>query len=247
MNRCASKVGSGLLLLSLGAAWACEMNGDRVATGETRTESKTVELGSAKSVRAQLNMKAGELRIDGGATHLFNGEFTYNVAEWKPNVSYQVHDGVGNLEVEQPGSSNSSGNTRNDWNIQLSSQTPMELTVNMGAGRAELTLGGLALSRLELNIGAGETTVDLTGDWKKDLAAEIHGGVGKATIRLPRAVGVHVIAHGGLGKLDAGELRQQGDAYVNDLYGKSPVTLRVEVEGGVGEIRLESGGEGPGA
>jgi glycine cleavage system H lipoate-binding protein len=69
--------------------------------------------------------------------------------------------------------------------------------------------------------------------------------VGRATIRLPKEVGVHVVAQGGLGRINASDFRKQGDAYVNDQYGKSTVTLRLEVEGGVGEINLELGGEPP--
>ena len=223
------------------------MSGDRVTTGETRKESKTVALGAAQSVRVSLKMKAGELKVGGGAAQLLDADFTYNVPEWKPEVKYDVSGSVGNLEVEQPGSGSSTGNTQNDWDLRLSNKAPMEMTVNMGAGRATLTLSGLALSRLELNMGAGETTVDLTGDWKKDLSAQIHGGVGRATIRLPREVGVHVVAQGGLGAINAGGFQKQGDAYVNDQYGKSPVTLQIEVEGGVGEINLELGGVSPGA
>jgi hypothetical protein len=225
----------------------CDMSGDRVSAGETRTESKTVALGAAHSVRVSLNMKAGELKVGGGATQLLDADFAYNVREWKPEVTYEVSGGVGNLDVEQPGSASSTGNTRNDWDVHLNNKAPMEMTVNMGAGRATLTLTGLALSRLELNMGAGETTIDLTGDWKKDLSAQIHGGVGKATIRLPRDVGVHVVARGGLGSINASDFQKQGDAYVNDVYGKSPVTLQIEVEGGVGEIDLELGGEPPAA
>jgi hypothetical protein len=192
-------------------------------------------------------MKAGELKVGGGATQLMDADFTYNVSDWKPEVRYEVSGGVGNLEVEQPGSGSSTGNTRNDWDVHLNNKAPMEMTVNMGAGRATLTLSGLALSRLELNMGAGETTVDLTGNWKKYLSAQIHGGVGRATIRLPRDVGVHVVAQGGIGAINAREFHKQGDAYVNDAYGKSPVTLQIEVEGGVGEINLELGGEPPAA
>jgi hypothetical protein len=33
--------------------------------------------------------------------------------------------------------------------------------------------------------GAGETMVDLTGDYEQDLAANIEGGVGEATVRPP--------------------------------------------------------------
>ena len=247
MNTQWTNICRGWLLPVLVTICGCNMSGDRVSTGETRTDSKTVELGAAKSVQVSLNMKAGELKVGGGATDLMEAEFTYNVPEWKPETQYEVSGGVGNLEVLQPGSSSASGNTHNVWDVHLSKKAPMEMSVNMGAGRATLALGGLALSRLELNIGAGETTVDLTGNWKKDLSAQIHGGVGKATIRLPREVGVHVVAQGGLGSINASDFQKQGDAYVNDQYGKSPVTLRIEVEGGIGEINLELGGEPPAA
>jgi hypothetical protein len=192
-------------------------------------------------------MKAGELKVGGGTTQLLNADFTYNVAEWKPEVTYDVKGEVGSLEVDQHGSSTSSNDTKNSWDLRLSNDTPMELTVNMGAGRATLALGGMALSKLELNMGAGETIVDLTGHWKKNLSAHIQGGVGRATIRLPGEVGVHVVAHGGLGAINANGFRSQNDAYVNDAYGKSPVTLEIEVEGGVGEINLELSGEPPAA
>jgi hypothetical protein len=247
MNTHLTNLCRGLLLFAFVAMCGCNMGGDRVTTGETRKESKTVAIGAAQSVRVSLNMKAGELKVGGGATQLLDADFTYNVPEWKPEVRYDVSGAVGNLEVEQPGSGSSSGNTQNVWDLRLSNKTPMDLTANMGAGRATLTLAGLALSSLELNMGAGETTVDLAGDWKKDLSAQIHGGVGRATIRLPREVGVHVIAQGGLGAIHADGFQKQGDAYVNGQYGKSPVTLRIEVEGGVGEINLELAGEPPAA
>jgi len=247
MNTNLTKFCWGLLLPALLAICGCNLGGDRVSTSEMRRESKTVALGAAQSVQVSLTMKAGELKVAGGATQLMDADFTYNVPDWKPEVKYDVSGGVGNLEVEQPGSGSSTGNTRNNWDLHLNDKAPMEMTVNMGAGRATLTLSGLALSRLELNMGAGETTVDLTGNWKKDLSAQIHGGVGRATIRLPRDVGVHVVAQGGLGSINASDFHKQGDAYVNDQYGKSPVTLQVEVEGGVGEINLELAGEPPAA
>ena len=232
-----------LVLSALVAVCGCK--GDRVITGETRTDSKTVAVGAAKSVQVSLTMKAGELNVGSGANDLMDANFTYNVAEWKPEVKYDVNGTAGSLDVQQPGSGTSGSETRNAWDVHLSNKTPMEMTVNMGAGRATLNLSGLDLTKLELNMGAGETNVDLTGNWKRDLSAEINGGVGRATIRLPREVGVHVDAQGGLGTINASAFKKQGDAYVNDLYGKSPVTLHIEVQGGVGEINLELAGEPP--
>jgi len=139
----------------------------------------------------------------------------------------------------------------------------MEMGVEMGAGRADLELGTLsltrldvkrgagelnvdlsgasALSRLEIGGGAGQVMVDLTGNWQTDLDASIEGGVGEITVRLPRSVGVRVDVQLGIGQVNASGFTQDGDDYVNDAYGESDVTLRVDIGGGVGEINLELG------
>lgn len=109
----------------------------------------------------------------------------------------------------------------------------------MGAGQSDVKVGALSLTRLEMHMGAGQTIVDLTGDWKNDLDANIRGGVGNAIIRLPEDVGVLVHATGGIGSISAGGLTRRGDEYVNEMYGKSPVTLRLDISGGVGNIELQ--------
>jgi hypothetical protein len=88
-------------------------------------------------------------------------------------------------------------------------------------------------------MGAGKSTVDLTGDYAKGFDASIQGGVGEATVLLPSEVGVKAKAEGGLGKINAKGLKKVGDSYVNDAYGESDVNLSVDVKGGVGEINLE--------
>jgi hypothetical protein len=221
------------------SAAACYSNGG-LPVGELQTESRSVKLGDAKSVRAEIHMGAGELKLAGGARELLEAEFSYNVARWKPEVEYSVSGERGLLTIRQPERSGGPMGPRHyQWDLHFNNKVPLELIVNLGAGKAELTLGSLALRNLDLNMGVGEAVVDLTGDWKNDLDAKIEGGVGKATVRLPREVGVEVHAKGGIGEVRPGELRKEGGAYVNEAYGKSPVTLRVNVEGGIGEIHLE--------
>jgi hypothetical protein len=171
---------------------------------------------------------------------LLEAEFSYNVGRWKPEVEYSVSGERGLLTIRQPERSGGPMGPRHyQWNLRFNNKVPLELIVNLGAGKAELALGSLALRNLDLNMGVGEAVVDLTGDWKNDLEAHIKGGVGKATVRLPRDVGVQVYAKRGIGEVRPGELKKEGDAYVNDAYGKSPVTLRINVETGIGEINLE--------
>jgi hypothetical protein len=114
----------------------------------------------------------------------------------------------------------------------------MELEINMGAGQGDLNLQHMDLSRLRIEVGAGEINVNLTGDRKRNLTADIQGGVGSATIRLPKDLGVQVRAQGGIGSIDTEGLRHEGDMYVNDAYGKFPISIRMNIQGGVGEIRL---------
>jgi hypothetical protein len=209
--------------------------------GKMQRESKSVDPKNAQSARAQLKMGAGELYLTGGADQLMEGEFSYNVADWKPKVNYDVSGEKGELIVKQGSAEGArlSGDARNEWNLRLNDEVPTDLVVQMGAGESALDLDSLALTGLNLQMGAGKTTVDLTGDYAQNFDASIQGGVGEATVLLPSEVGVKAKAEGGLGKINAQGLQTVGDSYVNDAYGESDVNLSVDVQGGVGEINLK--------
>jgi hypothetical protein len=209
--------------------------------GDLQRESRSVDLDNSQSVRAELKMGAGELNLTGGADALVEGDFAYNVADWKPEVNYDVTGDAGELSVEQGSGEDVpvGGEVRNEWDLRLNDDVPIDLNVEMGAGESDLDLDSLTLTGLDLQMGAGKTTVDLTGDYDRVLSATIEGGVGEATVRLPSAVGVKVNAEGGLGAINTQGLQREGDAYVNDAYGDSDVTLDVDVRGGVGRINLE--------
>jgi hypothetical protein len=201
-------------------------------------EAQNVDKGAATSVIATLEVPAGELNLNGGATHLLDADFRYTRAEGQPYVDYNVSGQSGQLRITQHGGGVHMGNNDNDWDLKFANDVPLDLELKMGAGEGNLHMQGIDLTRLEVHMGAGELNLDLTGDRKKDLNAEIHGGVGEVTIRLPRDVGVQVEANGGIGSVEASGLRHNGDEYVNDAFGKSPVTIHMTVKGGIGQINL---------
>jgi hypothetical protein len=209
--------------------------------GEMQRQSKSVQTQDARSVRAKLEMGAGELKLTGGADQLMEGDFSYNVSGWKPKVSYDVSGQEGKLVVKQgnAGGARLGAGARNEWDIRFNDEVPTDLVVQMGAGESDLDLDSLTLKGLNLQMGAGKTTVDLTGDYAKDFDTSIQGGVGEATVLLPSTVGVKAKAEGGLGKINAKGLKRVDDSYVNDAYGESEVNLNVNVQGGVGEINLK--------
>ena len=223
-------------------AGACGMQpGGTQQVGKMQHDSQSVDLKNAQSTRAQLKMGAGELNITGGADQLMEGDFSFNVSDWKPKVNYDVSGDTGELTVEQGSGEgvNLGGDARNEWDISLNDEVPTDLVVQMGAGESDLDLDSLTLTGLDLQMGAGKTTVDLTGDYAQSFDTSIQGGVGEATVLLPSEVGVRAKAEGGLGTINAQGLQKVGSSYVNDAYGESDVNLSVDVQGGVGEINLE--------
>jgi CYTH domain-containing protein len=202
-------------------------------------QSHTVDRLNAKSVRATLEMGAGDLNLSGGSSHLLESDFDYRSSSGIPKVDYSVSGTTGELRISQDDSdSHIRTTTDNHWTLHFANDIPLEIKIDMGAGRGNLRLRDIDVTRLNLDMGAGQVDVDLTGDRKSDLTADIEGGVGQANIRLPKNVGVIVNASGGIGTISARGLKHDGDEYTNDLYGKSPVTIHLKVEGGVGTITL---------
>jgi hypothetical protein len=200
-------------------------------------ETKWVDAEGAESVRVNIEMPAGRLNISGGAAKLLEADLDYREAEGQPEISYDHSGKEGRLSITQSGTSHL-GRGGNNWKLRLNNDAARELRVEMGAGQGNLDLKGIQLSRLTVDIGAGEINADLRGDWKQNVDVRIEGGVGSANIRLPKSVGVRVHAEGGIGSIDVKGLRNQGGYYVNDAYEKSPVTMTVNAEGGIGQIRL---------
>jgi len=205
-------------------------------------QDRSVDLGGATSVRARINMPAGNLDVQPGASTLLAAHFDYTSSNDTPQVNYDVAGGRGELEITQSGSTVHWGpNDDDSWQLHFANDVPLDLALDMGAGQGNLNLEGLDLTNLKVNLGAGQMQVDLRGARKNNLDADIEGGVGQGTILLPEDVGVRVHAEGGIGTISTHGLKRDGDDYVNDALGTSPVTIRLTVQGGVGEIDLNAG------
>lgn len=211
-----------------------------VRVGELRSDSQSVELGGAKDVRVEIDFGAGRLDLSGGAEKLLDAGFSYNVAELKPVVKYSGNK----LVVRQPKNRGLPDVRRisefkNDWDLSLYDEVPMDLTVNVGGGTSYLRLASLSLTRLNISQGAGTGTVDLTGNWEHDLNVSIDSGAAGLTLLLPSNMGVRVEIESGPSLIDAPGLTKDGNVYTNSAYGVSDATLRINMQPGIGWIHLE--------
>ena len=226
----------GLLLAGIACSTGCVIE----HAGPTQHDFQSIDRDNVELVRVNLNMGAGELRVDSGTDKLATADFTYNVPRWKPEVRYTNTAGRGNLTISQPERGASVGNSKYEWDLRLNKDVPMDITAHFGAGEGRMNLSDLTLRGVEIEMGVGELNLDLRGSPKKSYEVRIRGGVGEATVRLPSRVGVEADVKGGIGEVTASGLHQDGKRYYNDALADSKVAIHLDVEGGVGSIHLIS-------
>ncbi|HET9269746.1 MAG TPA: toast rack family protein [Vicinamibacterales bacterium] len=219
------------------AAWtaACVMGGS--PAGPVVNEHHSVERGAATQARVEIDMSPGDLEVRSGAKPLFSGDFAFNVPELKPDIQYAVNGGTGALKVTQ---GSASGNYENRWRLSLDDTTPLDVVVSLGAGDADLVLGSVNLNSLTVRLGAGDLKIDLRGKPTKSYNVSVQAGAGDTTIELPSSVGISATTSGLIGDSSVSGLEKRGDRWINTRAEGSPVTIDVQVQHAVGDLRIRA-------
>jgi hypothetical protein len=214
----------------------CEINVER--GGPVEHSTQTVELDKSDVVHVDIHMGAGELRLEGGSAKLMDADFAYNIPSWKPEVRYDSGGFRGELSISQPHAAHIRSNVNYKWNIRLTDRLPLDVETHLGAGEARLDLGSVELRSLDVHMGVGELRMDLRGNPQRDYSVQVHGGVGHATIYLPNDVGVAAEATGGIGHIEMRGLEKRNGEWVTPGHPHKPVTIRLTVTGGIGDISV---------
>ncbi len=150
------------------------------------------------------------------------------------------HMDLGSLNLTGFNADSNAGNITAD----LSGNMPLldNVTAKTNAGNVTIDLNGTYAKPCSLNVNsdAGEVKVSLRGEWKADLTGTIDTSAGEVIVNLPDNVGVSVRASTSFGEVDVMGLEKGpgNDTYVNEAYGKSKVTIRLNVKTSAGEVKL---------
>lgn len=224
----------GILLIAVG----CSILATEKEEVKVNEESFIIEKDQAEELDIELNMGVGELTVTKGTENWVEGSFDTPIKELEPIVMYANKKKKGVVVIEQPDNNNIRiGKIKNKWNMELTEDIPMNLSVMTGAASANLDLKGLQLNKLDVETGVGELNIDLSGDWQKSFETNITTGVGAATIVLPSNVGVKIKCEKGIGAIQAKDLifKEEG-IYINEAYENADVIVDIFVEIGVGEV-----------
>lgn len=132
------------------------------SAAQLRTVSMSRQLEDEDEVRVSVEYGAGRFTVramDTGLLYRMNLE--YDEDRYEPVAEYASHRlNVGVKSIRNRFRSGDSDGARLD--LELARGVPMDLDLEFGAVRADVDLGGLALTGLELSTGASESVIDVS-------------------------------------------------------------------------------------
>lgn len=201
----------------------------------------SIEKDNMKSLDVNIHFGYGDISITDGADGWIEGTIDTNKKKLQPTVSYKKKRTVGNAVIKQEGKMLAGlKSVRNNWDLKLTNEIPVDLDIEMGVSDSTLNLSGIQLSNLSIDAGVSDTTIDLSGDWKDSFKANINLGVGDATILLPTETGVKLTVSKGIGSIGAkGFISKGNGVYVNEAYEKSDVLINLKIDLGLGDLTIK--------
>jgi hypothetical protein len=176
------------------------------------------------------NLKAGNLELSLGARVPLELTLKFGAAEAELEL--------GGLRIRQARISTGASQTKLTVGLP-NPEVCSSLVLEVGAAQFNAVgLANLNAERLRVSGGVGEVTLDFTGEWRRDLAADIEMGLGALTLRVPRGVGVRVQKGGLLAGFDSEGLIKRGNAYFSEDWEDADHRLTVNVNAALGSIKM---------
>jgi hypothetical protein len=129
-----------------------------------------------------------------------------------------------------------------EWAVGLTAEVPLDLSLETGASKALLDLTDLRVRNLELKTGASDTRVILPRA-AGGTAVRAEAGAASLVIEVPRSVAARIRSRVALGtnQIDEARFPRLGDRYQSSDYDTSENRVDIDVQGGVGSVRVVSG------
>ena len=198
-------------------------------------EALVLPLEGATEASIAIKFGAGELAtLRAQPGDLIDGQFTGGVVVRR--------DGAHRIELAQDTTYGMPWlDHRSDWNVGLSGEVPLDLRIDTGAARARIDLTDLLIRSLELHTGASDTRIRLP---RNAGATNVRAETGAASlvIEVPTGVGARIRSRMGLGStdVDQGRFPREGDGYASPDYATASNRADIDVQGGVGSVKIVS-------
>ncbi|MEX2295456.1 MAG: LiaF domain-containing protein [Gemmatimonadota bacterium] len=187
------------------------------------------QISSEESAEVTIRYSAGRIALSAGsANQLYALRLRYDANSQEP--VHEFENGRLELGVEGIGRTGffRSGATDGEMELTLTNRIPLDLTLDLGAVRADLDLGGLRLTSLSIHTGASDGDLRVSSPNSEEMES-VELKVGAASFRARD-----------LGNLNAAEISLEGGVgdFRLDLNGLRRAETRVDVKMGLGSLEI---------
>lgn len=129
------------------------------------TETRAIDAEGAKTISVSCKFGVGGLRIvPEDVAEAAKLTVTYDPGRFDYDVDYSTRGDRGRLDLESNVRKHRDWDedSKNDWDLTLSTRYPTELDLEVGAAEADIDLGGMRLTDLSLDMGAAKGTIDFS-------------------------------------------------------------------------------------
>jgi hypothetical protein len=113
----------------------------------------------------------------------------------------------------------------------------LELSMGAAAFRA-VGLANANCARIKAEGGVGDMNLDFSGEWRRDLTADVTMALGSVTLAVPEDVGVVVRRSTFLTGFTGSGFSRQGRDHVSDNWDQADRKLTVELQGAFGSVTV---------
>ena len=129
-----------------------------------------------------------------------------------------------------------------DVQLEFSEPNQVEMdSFRYTTGASTVKLAGLSnanFTSMIIRSGAGEYTLDFSGDLRRDAVVTLESGISQVTIIVPKGTNAILLFNGGLTNIDySGDWNKSGSQY---LHTGSGPTITINVDMGAGELDLRT-------
>jgi hypothetical protein len=228
-----------LTLAILGAAiW---LSGTEIGAGQQgRSEEIVQPLGEAEQAEVIVDPGIGTLRVEAGvdSTNLVEG--TVGLARREELTrSFSVEGETATFALRTQTASfgpfAAGWGGQRLWDLQLSPDVPLRLEINLGLGETNVDLTGLTIEGLDVEQGIGQATITLPDEGR--FGARVEGAIGQTVVVIPRTLAARIQLDTGIsGRQVSDDFRCEEDVCTSPGYESADDRVELEVSQAIGNL-----------
>ncbi|MEX0621625.1 MAG: DUF5668 domain-containing protein [Candidatus Woykebacteria bacterium] len=200
------------------------------------------DLGSLTKAKIIVDMPATNLDIKSttSSSKLINGMVSYSKAANKPQVSKEESFGQGIYRIAQMGVTGLPiiSSLKNDTDLSLTTQIPLEIQINTEASRQDINLKNLRVDYLEINSKAGDLKIAFGDSYSS--RAKISTSASNLTITIPKEIAARVKIDSKVKNLSIdGRYKKADGEYKTKDFDASFTRVDIQIEVFAGSITIK--------